>query len=179
MVSEKDPSPRSRGVYAVDMGWTPVCKFAVAVEGGAFVTGRPNQAVVELSLPEAIPDATSLRVEFTSRLRTISRDSNGETSSQGNPFPTAPIYIPLPQGLTAGTHRFPFVIDIPAQVAPAVRLHGMDLVHTMQVELDVPWAVDPARACPLSSCPRRFMERARGDQYTSGREIFLATSRSS
>lgn len=125
------------------MALFPKCSFQVLVSDGLVVPGKRLDGQLVVIAPEPIPRAE--RIDLAFRSNAWAGYGSGKNrrvvrrSMWLAPFRVAIQADPLP----AGEHRFPFSVDVPHWLPPGYRGADCGLDHTIEVRLDVDWAVDP------------------------------------
>lgn len=125
------------------MSLFPHCSFQVLVPDGVFVPGTKVDGMLVVVAPEDIPRAESVDLVFRSvawagygsgKSRTVDRKVMYE----------APLHVALTQDpLAAGSHQFPFELDLPPWLPPGYTGNDCGIHHEISMRLDVDWAVDP------------------------------------
>lgn len=126
------------------MALFPKCTFEVLVSGGVLMPGTHVSGSLVVTAPEPIPRAEHVDLAFRSVAEAGYGSGNNRTVERRVMF-YAPFRVDLPAGgaLAAGTHRFPFALDLPAWLPPAYRGDDCSIVHVIETRVDVDWAVDP------------------------------------
>jgi hypothetical protein len=137
----------------------PKCSFQVLVQNGRVVSGQRLDGVLVVDAPEPIPRAEEIDLLFQS-VAWVSYGKGGATKVMFE----APLEIDLPKGapFAAGEHRYPFVVDIPAWLPPALDGGMFGIRHTIDARLDVDWAIDPHAQYvwpPVHMMPRSAVRR--------------------
>ena len=109
--------------------------------------GTRVEGTLELVVPEAIPRAERIDLVF----KTDAWAGYGSGKNRRVETRTlflSPLRVALPHGvpLAAGSHRFPFAVDLPPFVPPALAGQDCGIKHGIDVRLDVDWAFDPTGA---------------------------------
>lgn len=109
--------------------------------------GTRVEGTLELVVPEPIPRAERIDLVF----KTDAWAGYGSGKNRRVETRTiflAPLRVALPHGvpLAAGSHRFPFAVDLPPFVPPALTGQDCGIKHGIDVRLDVDWAFDPTGA---------------------------------
>ena len=125
----------------------PECSFEVLLAGGVFVPGERAEGSLEIVAPRSIAHAEYVKLEFRSRAWAGYRSGKHRKIAQRDMFPV-PLRIDLPGDLPAGTHRYPFTVDVPEWLPPGFRARDCAIEHTMITRLDVSWAKDPSATTP-------------------------------
>jgi hypothetical protein len=129
------------------------------VENGRIVAGQRVEGVLVLDAPEEIPRAEEIDMLFESEAW-IAEGKYGNSKVMFQ----APFEIDLPKGapFAAGEHRYPFVLDVPEWLPPALEGGTFGIRHVIKTRLDVDWAVDPTahyRWPPVHMPPRTATRR--------------------
>lgn len=125
------------------MALFPKCNFQVLVPDGIVIPGTRVAGVLVLDAPENIPRAEHVSLDFISRAWVGYGSGKNRSVTRRTMF-HAPLHIDLPQGmLAAGTHRFPFAVDVPPWLPPGISGNDCAIEHVIEARLDVDWAVDP------------------------------------
>ena len=109
--------------------------------------GTRVEGTLELVVPEPIPRAERIDLVF----KTDAWAGYGSGKNRRVETRTiflSPLRVALPHGvpLAAGSHRFPFAVDLPPFVPPALAGQDCGIKHGIDVRLDVDWAFDPTGA---------------------------------
>ena len=113
------------------------------MSGGALRPGTRAEGVLVVTAPAPIPRAGSIELVFVSMAWAGYGGGNGRSIERRVMF-RAPLHVEIPSGLlAAGTHRFPYAIDLPNWLPPAYQGSDCAIEHTLEARLDVDWAVDP------------------------------------
>ena len=104
------------------------------------VAGDRLEGALILEAPEPIARAEKILLTIES----IAFASYGKSGVEKVMF-QAPLQFDLPKDLpfAAGEHRYPFVVDIPDWLPPAMDNGDFGIRHVIEARLDVDWAVDP------------------------------------
>ena len=125
------------------MSLLPKCSFEVRLNGGVFVPGQRVEGTLVLTAPEPIPRADHVDLVFRTWAWAGYGSGKNRSVLRRDMF-NAPFRVAVgPMDLPAGTHRFPFAVDVPWWLPPGY--HGLDcaIEHVVETRLDVDWAVDP------------------------------------
>ncbi len=137
------------------MALFPKADFQVLVDDGLIIAGKKLDGILVLDAKEDIPRAE--HVDFT--LRTTAWAGYGSGKSRSivrRQMWNQPLHVDLPKGQTLpkGQHRYPFSIQIPPWLPPALSGPDCGLVHELEARLDVDWAIDPVtKLCPRVEMP--------------------------
>ena len=133
-----------RSARSIDrMALFPKCTFEVLVTGGVLRAGTRVEGVLVVTAPEAIPRAESIELVFES-VAWAGYGGGKNRSVDRRVMFRAPLHVDVPAGvLAAGTHRFPYSIDLPSWLPPAFGGNDCAIEHTLEARVDVDWAVDP------------------------------------
>ena len=137
------------------MSLFPSCTFRVEVQGGHIIPGEQLRADLVLEVPKPIPRAEQIDLLF----QTVAWAGYGSGKSRAvtrrNMF-QAPLHVRLPPGaeLPAGTHRYPFTVDLPPWLPPGFVGEDCGIEHTIRTLLDVAWALDPKATLTPTITPR-------------------------
>ncbi len=126
------------------MSLFPKCSFGVDVTRGVIVPGERFEGTLVLDVPEDIARAEHLDLAF--RSEAWAGYGGGKTRSVvTRTMFLAPLQLGLPKDrpLAAGTHRYPFAIDLPAWLPPAFQGNDCGISHRLTTHLSVDWARDP------------------------------------
>ncbi|HEX7667335.1 MAG TPA: hypothetical protein VF407_22545, partial [Polyangiaceae bacterium] len=133
------------------MSLFPKCSFGVEVADGVIVPGTRFAGTLVLDAPEDIPRAEHVDLAF--RTEAWAGYGAGKTRSVvSRTVFLAPLKLDLPHDrpLGAGTHRYPFQIDLPVWLPPALAGNDCGILHRITTHLSVDWARDPhATLAPL------------------------------
>jgi len=125
------------------MALFPKATFEILVHDGAVVPGAQLAGQLVVRAPEAIPRAEHVDMTF----RSVAWAGYGSGKSRSvvrRVMFDAPLRVDVPgKTLPAGTHTFPFAVDVPPWLPPALRGPDCAIVHEVQARVDVDWAVDP------------------------------------
>ncbi|MEO8799904.1 MAG: sporulation protein, partial [Polyangiaceae bacterium] len=126
------------------MALFPKCSFGVDVTRGVIVPGERFEGTLVLEVPEDIARVEHIDLEL--RSEAWAGYGGGKTRSvvRRTMF-VAPFKLDLPKDrpLAAGTHGYPFAIDLPAWLPPAMRGSDCAIQHRLTTHLSVDWARDP------------------------------------
>lgn len=157
------------------MALFPKCTFGVVATHGVIVPGERFEGTLVLDVPEDI--ARAEHVDLALRSEAWAGYGGGKSRSVvTRTMFLAPLELALPKDrpLAAGTHRYPFAIDVPAWLPPALQGSDCAIVHRLTTHLSVDWARDPevtllpnvtlrpveaARAGMTARSPRGFHEQ--------------------
>jgi hypothetical protein len=120
----------------------PKCSFEVLLSGGALVPGQRVEGSLVLTAPEPIPRTDHVELAF----RTYAWAGYGSGKSRSvlrRDLFNAPFRVEVPKELPAGTHRFPFALDVPWWLPPGFTGGDCAIQHLVETRLDVDWAIDP------------------------------------
>ena len=128
----------------------PECQFRVLLAGGALQAGQRNLGTLELQLPEDVPRAEHVDLVFRSDA-VAGYGSGKHRTVLVRTMVLQPLRIDIPPGgLRAGVHTFPFALDMPPWLPSAYVGSDCSIRHTIELRLDVDWAIDPkATLAPL------------------------------
>jgi len=127
----------------------PKCTFEVLLTGGTLVPGQRVEGSLVLTAPEPI-DRTQ-HVELTFRTSAWAGYGGGKNRRvlRRDLF-NSPLRVDLPKQLGAGTHRFPFIVDVPWWLPPGFTGADCAIERVVEARLDVDWAIDPtAKRYPI------------------------------
>jgi|GEM_PF-2530020 len=125
------------------MALFPKCSFEVLVTGGVLRAGTRVEGVLVVTAPEPIPRAESIELVFES-VAWAGYGGGKNRSVDRRVMFRAPLHVDVPAGLlAAGTHRFPYTIDLPSWLPPAFGGNDCAIEHTLEARVDVDWAIDP------------------------------------
>jgi hypothetical protein len=120
----------------------PKCTFNVMLPESAIWSGTRTEGTLELTATEDIPRAEHADLDYT--VEAVAGYGSGKSRNViRRTLFSAPLQVPLEHVLKAGTHRFPFAIDLPAWVPPAYIGDDCGIYHRIKTRLDVSWAIDP------------------------------------
>lgn len=120
----------------------PDAKFHVLLPHGVLEAGTSVHGELVIEAPEPIPRANHINLT----LRTTAWAGYGGGKSRTvvtEELFFAPLHVDLPGHLAAGSHRFPFVFDVPAWLPETLVGNDCGIGHKIDVRLDVDWAIDP------------------------------------
>lgn len=143
----------------------PRCEFALELPE-PLVAGALVHATLVVTVDQTLRRAERVRITFESvssaRLGAEGAREHAKGWEQSLEFPIAA------EGLVAGTHRYRFELQVPAQLGPAFRTAQCSQEYEAKAELDVDWAVDPKRSflVHVRAPPRNV--KARPVHYRSG-----------
>jgi len=143
------------------MALFPKCSFEVLVAGGVLMPGTRVDGTLVVTAPEPIPRAEHVELVFSS-IAEAGYGSGKQRTVERRVMFNAPFRVDLPgEPLSAGTHRFPFSINLPAWLPPAYQGDDCSIVHLIETRVDVDWAIDPtAKAYPaVAALPRQGTRR--------------------
>lgn len=127
------------------MALFPKCTFEVRVPNNGVVrAGERLRGELTLDVPEPIPRAEHLDLFFRTTATAGYGGGKNRTVVVKNLL-TLPMHVDFPKDvpLPAGKHTWPFELDIPAWVPPNYRGNDCSIANSIDVRLDVDWAVDP------------------------------------
>jgi hypothetical protein len=125
------------------MALFPKCSFEVLVSGGVLRPGTRVEGVLVVTAPSPIPRAESIELVFES-VAWAGYGGGKNRSVDRRVMFRAPLHVEIPSGLLgAGTHRFPYAIDLPNWLPPAYQGSDCAIEHTLEARVDVDWAIDP------------------------------------
>ena len=126
------------------MALFPDCTFNVYLPNEGTLAGQRLVGTLELIVPTSIPRADHLDIVFKTEAW-AGYGSGKQRSVVRRTLFVAPLRVDLVPGasLLAGKHRYPFAIDVPAGLPPALPGADCGITHSIDVRLDVDWAVDP------------------------------------
>lgn len=121
----------------------PDCTFRVLLPHGVMWTGTRVDGTLEVVVPETIPRAEHLDLRYT--VSAWAGYGSGKNRSVVNrTMFHAPLEVALPdRTLPAGTHRYPFRIDVPDWLPPPYSGNDCGVEHVIDTHLEVAWAIDP------------------------------------
>lgn len=131
------------------MAIIPKCSFEVLLSGGALVPGQRVEGSLVLTAPEPIPRADHVELAFRTAAWAGYGSGKNRSVVRRDLF-NAPFRVQVPKQLAAGTHRFPFALDVPWWLPPGFSGSDCAIEHVVETRLDVDWAIDPtAKRYPL------------------------------
>lgn len=139
------------------MALFPDCSFSVRLPAKELVAGARAVGTLDLAVPEPIPRADHVDLVFRTEAWAGYGGGKSRTVIRRTVF-LAPLRIDFPRGepLAAGTHSFPFGVDVPALLGPGFEGDDCGFVHAIDVRLDVDWARDPKETLtPIVRLPPR------------------------
>ena len=121
----------------------PDCKFEVLLPGGVVWAGTRVEATLVVEVPKAIPRAAHLDLRYAVTAWAGYGSGNGRHVARSSLF-AVPLQVGIPDRLLpAGTHRYPFTLDVPAWLPQAYSGRDCGIEHELMTSLEVHWAVDP------------------------------------
>ena len=141
------------------MALFPDCTFNVYLPNEGTIAGQRLTGTLELVVPTEIPRAEHLDLVFKSEAWAGYGSGKTREVVRRSLF-LAPLRVDLVHGqpLPAGTHRYPFSIDLPASLPPGLPGPDCGITHSIDVRLDVDWAIDPK----TTVVPRVYLEPIAG-----------------
>lgn len=122
----------------------PKCSFELVLPGNVLVAGTRADGFVDLVTPEPIAHSKNIDLCFRSDLRVEQYNRSARDTITTESVFVAPLKVDVPGGLLpAGRHRFHFALDLPPWLPPSFGRDECWVEHTLEVRLDVGWAVDP------------------------------------
>ncbi len=121
--------------------------------------GQRVSGTLELGVPREIPRAQQVELDYLVSAWAGYGSGKNRSVVKRNIF-HAPLQVAIPEGvLSAGTHHYPFAIDAPPWLPPAVSGNDCGIQHTLTTRLDVDWAIDPKGALQpaLAMVPQEAM----------------------
>lgn len=144
------------------MALFPKCSFEVLLSGGVFVPGRRVDGTLVLTAEAPIPRVDHVELAFHTRAWAVYGSGKNRSVLRRSVF-DAPLRVGLPnEVLAAGTHRFPFAVDVPPWLPPGFSGPNCGIDHEIETRLDVDWAIDPKAL----RCPTIFMAPQLGRRAT-------------
>jgi hypothetical protein len=130
-------------MYHRAMALFPKCSFQVLLSGGVFVPGSRVDGTLVVTAQEPIPRADHIELAFRTNAWAGYGSGKNRRVVRRTVF-NAPFRVDVPNELLpAGTHRFPFAVDVPAWLPPGYRGADCAIEHEIETRLDVDWAIDP------------------------------------
>lgn len=126
------------------MALFPEASFAILFPNTGVVSGTRAEGTLELTVPEPIPRADHIHLFW--RTQCVAGYGSGKHRyvERVNAF-VAPLRLQLDstKPLAAGSYSYPFAIDLPPWLPPSYVGDDCSISHTIDVRLDVDWAIDP------------------------------------
>lgn len=153
------------------MSLFPEAKFAVRLPATGIVPGTRLDGKLIVTVPAEIPRAERIELFFRTDARV---HYSGSNQVYERALFVAPLRVELDRTrpLPAGTHSYPFSIEIPPWLPPAYFGSDCGIEHVFQVRLDVDWASDPKAVLaatvvlsPVEADARSVTTRSRPDFY--------------
>lgn len=120
----------------------PECLFFVELDGGGPLLGADTEGVVRLRTEAPIPRAKALTARFVVSEEAV-EDAHEHPEHRRRIHYERQLSFPIPNGLAAGEHRFPFVLTLPASLPQPYAGAQDQITYTLDLRLDVDWALDP------------------------------------
>lgn len=133
----------------------PDAKFQVLLPHGVLEAGKSVNGELVIDAPEPIPRANHINLTLRTTAWAGYGGGKSRTVVREELF-FAPLHVDLPGHLAAGSHRFPFVLDVPAWLPETLAGNDCGIGHRIDVRLDVDWAIDPTVSVePVVALPPR------------------------
>lgn len=119
------------------MALFPKAELSVLLPKGELISGASTQGVLVVKAAEPIPRADRIVLELVSLARLT------PTGPIEQVFKRAIELAPPQRHLAEGTHRMPFLLDLPTWLPPSFTGPTAEVTHTLHARIDVDWATDP------------------------------------
>src|SRR4051812_16872669 len=111
------------------------CKFRLELPHGVVWAGKRLDGVIEIEAPKAIPRADGLDLQYTVSAWAGYGSGKSRSVTRAVIF-AAPLHVDMPEdGLPAGTHRYPFAIDVPPWMPPPYIGDDCAIEHSIKTRL--------------------------------------------
>lgn len=104
---------------------------------GELISGASTPGVVVVKAAEAIPRADRIVLELVSLARLT------PVGPVEHVFKRTIELEPPQRFLAEGTHRIPFLLELPTWLPPSFTSPTAEVTHTLRARIDVDWAADP------------------------------------
>ncbi len=105
--------------------------------------GSRVEGTLVVTNEETIPRADHIQLAFETRAWAGYGSGKNRSVVRRSVF-NAPFRVDVPDAtLAAGTHRFPFTVDVPAWLPPAYQGNDCAIEHVIDTRVNVEWAIDP------------------------------------
>lgn len=119
------------------MALFPKAELSVLLPKGELISGASTQGVLVVKAAEAIPRADRIVLELVSLARLTPAGPVEQV------FKRAIALAPPERHLAEGTHRIPFLLELPTWLPPSFASPTAEVTHALHARIDVDWATDP------------------------------------
>ncbi len=125
--------------------------MSIALPDGELVSGRPNEGLLEIEVPERITRVEHIDLDYkvVASLAYEERVPNDERCRTREVWQRKRLFrrrvrFPVESGiLAAGNHQFPFTLDVPPWIPPDYQGPKCAIEHRICTEIEVGWARNP------------------------------------